>query len=416
MKRKVLAILLVLAMLFGLASFAADVKVDGKPLALTLKQQDGRILIKAQDAEKIGLKVEVAGQKVTLSNRYVKMHFEVGSNQVGVNDIKVSLDIPVVLDGQDIYLPFRFIFETLNYEVSWNKAEKMPQAKIKETKGYPISLKFGDKSFNVEAAPVKVVSMAPSITERIFDLGLEDHLVGRTKYCTYPEGALKVEEIGSMYTPDIEKIVSLKPDIILGETHFKPDVMEKFIEAGITVVAKSSPDAVAGIYDYTLFLGRIFDKQYEARAMASASNTKVSAVEYELSKKAYEKPRVYYSTGSGEYGEFGAPKNSFLGELIEICGGQNIMDVQWKEEKVVNWAYTVEDIVKNDPQIIFGSLFGAGAMKENDLFKEVTAVKNGKVYVDAENIFSKPTHRLLDEGLKKLLGFLHPEILPALQF
>ena len=71
--------------------------------------------------------------------------------------------------------------------------------------------------------PEKIISVAPNITEMLYEMGARDKLIARTDYCDYPEQCLELESIGSLYTPDIEKMISLQPDVVLASTHFTED-------------------------------------------------------------------------------------------------------------------------------------------------------------------------------------------------
>ena len=416
LRNKLLLVFAVLMLVFSTSVFGAGIIVDGKDVEMESYQTDGKLLVTAESFDKLGLKVQENENEIELSNRNVKFIFTLNKNEVKVNDIEVRLDAPIVKVEDKSYLPLRFVLETLNYEVKWNDEANKVEAVHQNTLGYPIEIKLGEEVYSIEEAPKSLVSMAPSITERIFDLGIQDKLVARTDYCTYPEATKEIESVGSMYTPDLERIVGLKPEVVICETHFKAEALEKLREAGIPIISKASSQDFEGIYDYTLFIGRVFDKQFEARAMVAASKAKVSTVKYLISSNNIIRPRTYYSTGSGDYGEYGGPENSFIGKMIVLCGGDNIMKEQWREGNAIDWAYTVEDIVKNDPEVIFGGAYGAGAMKTNELFKEVSAIQNDKVYVDDQEMFAKATHRLLDDGIKELLSLLQPTLAEQLSF
>jgi iron complex transport system substrate-binding protein len=96
---------------------------------------------------------------------------------------------------------------------------------------YPVDItdSFGDV-ITLESEPERVVSVAPNLTELMYELGAGDKLVGRSDYCDYPEEVSQIESVGTLYTPDIEKIVSLEPDVVIVSTHFDEDNTAKLEE------------------------------------------------------------------------------------------------------------------------------------------------------------------------------------------
>ena len=118
--------------------------------------------------------------------------------------------------------------ENQSSESSINAGETIYPVKITDSYGKEVTL---DKE------PKKVISVAPNISEIIFDLGAGEKLVGRTNYCDYPQEVTSVESIGTMRTPDIEKIISLEPDIVIASTHFNEENSKKLEDAGITVIS-----------------------------------------------------------------------------------------------------------------------------------------------------------------------------------
>ncbi|MGI6119405.1 MAG: helical backbone metal receptor, partial [Desulfosporosinus sp.] len=101
----------------------------------------------------------------------------------------------------------------------------------------------------IEKEPLKIISLAPNITETIFALERGNQLVGRTDYCDYPDEAAKIESVGSLETPSIEKIVILKPDLVIASTHFSKDVLKKLEELGITTIVLYGEESFDGAYE-----------------------------------------------------------------------------------------------------------------------------------------------------------------------
>lgn len=141
-------------------------------------------------------------------------------------------------------------------ESSINAGETIYPVKITDSYGKEVTL---DKE------PKKVISVAPNISEIIFDLGSGEKLVGRTNYCDYPQEVTSVESIGTMRTPDIEKIISLEPDIVIASTHFNEENSKKLEDAGITVISLYEENNVDGVYTMIETLGTALNKNDKAK-------------------------------------------------------------------------------------------------------------------------------------------------------
>ena len=279
-----------------------------------------------------------------------------------------------------------------------NNAKESAQS---EKVSYPVKIKdsFG-KELTLEKEPKKIISIAPNITEIIYKLGAEDKLVGRTDYCDYPEQVENVESIGTLRKPDIEKIIGLEPDLVIASTHFDEENTAKLEAAGIKVIGLYEENDVTGVYGMIETLGTALNKQPEATETVEEMKASIDKVTKTVSE--LEKPSVYYVVGYGESGDFSAPENTFVGQLIKLAGGNNIVP------ESDSWSFSLESLLESDPDII---VVRAGE-KENFMstegYKELTAVKEGRVYEIDNNLLDRQGYRN-SEGLLKLAEIFHPE-------
>ena len=209
---------------------------------------------------------------------------------------------------------------------------------------YPLTLtdSFGGE-VTLDKAPEKVVSVAPNMTELVYKLGAGNMLVGRTDYCDYPEEALNVESIGTLRTPDIEKIISLEPDLVLTSTHFNEENAQKLESAGIKVLSLYEENNVDGVYTMIDTLGKALNKQTEAEETVKEMKAAIEDTTKKI--EGLEKPKIYYVVGFGEYGDFSAPENTFVGQLIKLAGGDNIVPAS------DSWAFSLEKLIEADPEL-----------------------------------------------------------------
>lgn len=272
---------------------------------------------------------------------------------------------------------------------------------LAESVQYPVTIKDSfDKEVKLEKEPERVISIAPNITELIYKLKAEGKLVGRTDYCDYPEEVKNIESVGTLTTPDIEKIISLEPDLVIASTHFNEENTKKLEEAGINVIALYEENDVKGVYTIIDTLGTALNRKSESLQTVDAMEDTINNVQTKI--KGLEEPTVYYVVGYGEGGDFSAPPNTFVGQLIKLAGGKNIVP----ESK--SWSYSLEALIEADPEIIVVRNGEKDAFMNTDGYKELTAVKEGHVYEIDNNLLDRQGYRNAD-GVAELAKIFHPE-------
>lgn len=268
--------------------------------------------------------------------------------------------------------------------------------------GYPY--KFTDSMGNevvIESEPKRIISVAPSITETIYALGKEGNLVGRTDYCDYPEEAKNVESIGSLTNPDVEKIVELKPDVVIASTHFKEDVGQKLKDLGINIVVLNDSENVNGAYESINKLGEILNAKDKAQEVVNANKEKIEEIKEKTAKE--EAPTAYYVVGFGKNGDFTATGDTFIAEMIELAGGKNIA------QDATGWKYNLESLIENDPEYIIISNGMKDEFMATEGYKELSAVKNNNVFEIDNNLLNRQGPRI-SEGVEALAKILHPNL------
>ena len=266
---------------------------------------------------------------------------------------------------------------------------------------YPLTItdSFG-KEVTLDKEPEKIISVAPNITEMIFKLDAEDKLVGRTDYCDYPEDVSKIESIGTLRTPDIEKIISLDPDIVITSTHFNEENSKKLEDAGIIVISLYEENDVNGVYTMIETLGKALNKAEKANEIVEEMKNTIDEVKSTVS--GLEEPSVYYVVSYGESGDFSAPENTFVGGLIKIAGGKDIVPAS------DNWSFSLEALLEADPDIIIVRDGEKDKFMSTEGYKELTAVKEGRVYEIDNNLIDRQGYRNA-EGVLKLAEIFHQD-------
>lgn len=272
------------------------------------------------------------------------------------------------------------------------------------TTKYPYTFKdSAGREIIIEKEPTKIISGGPAITELVYALGKGSQLVGRTDYCDYPEESKSIQSIGTIMEPNIEKIIELKPDVVLVSAHFKEDVAKRIEDLGIKIVVLYDAKDFNGIYDLINVLGEVVNSQDKANELISSMKKKVEEVSQKVKDK--EKPKVYYVVDFGKNGDFTATGDTFLGQIIDMAGGNNIA------KHATGWMFSLEKIIENDPEYI---VLSKNYVSKNDFmttdgYKELSAVKNNKVIEIDDNLLNRQGPRIA-EGVEALAKILHPEL------
>jgi len=290
-------------------------------------------------------------------------------------------------------------FSACNQQVK----EKPKIEPLEEEKSlYPIKITDSyNREVIIENEPMRVISVAPSITETIFALGAGDKLVGRTDYCNYPQEVNNIESIGSLRQPSIEKIIDLKPDLVIASTHFKEDVLKSLEEAGVKVVVFYGEESFEGVYEVIQKVGTVLNKKDRAEDLISNMKNRAEKVISRVEK--LEKKEVYYVVFFGEQGDFTSGGDTFIGHLIEMSGGKNAAS------DVEGWKYSLERLIEKDPDIVICSMYDntKEKLREANGYKDLTAVKEGRLYEIDDDLLELQGPRLVD-GLEALAEIIHP--------
>jgi len=198
--------------------------------------------------------------------------------------------------------------------------------------------------------PKRVVSLSPSTTEIVSQIGLANSMQGRSSSCDFPEGVRQVPVVVDGTKPDFEKIAQIRPEVIVFDGNlFGDDVKQKLLQTGATLF-DISPSTIAEYEDRVLEFGSMTGTITRTSDMVDKVH---NAAETAASK--VPEPRVkgcVLMTGSGEF--LTAGKGSFVADVLKTCG----VDVIGADSKLFA-AMPVEQLVAADPELIFTG-FGEG--------------------------------------------------------
>jgi len=266
------------------------------------------------------------------------------------------------------------------------------------------------RTVQIEKQPQRIVSLAPSNTEIIYALGLEDKLVGTTDYCDYPEAAKSKPRVANYTTPNLEKVVSVKPDLILAEEIQEKTALPAMEKLGLTVIVTKDKTLDDILNDIKL-VGQVNGKKEEAAMLVDNLNARIQAVVSKTSTlNTEQRLKVLYVIWHDPIWTMGG--NTFVNDLIWKAGGINIFADDFEKSRVVS----LESIIQKNPQVIIVSgMATSGDLIYNNIKKEtrlegVDAMRNNRICrVSDANLVERPGPRIVD-GLEEVAKLLHPEI------
>lgn len=221
----------------------------------------------------------------------------------------------------------------------------------------------------VPSSPTRVVSCSPSVTEIIYALGAEELLVGRTDFCTYPAEVEGIPSIGGISNLNIERILSLQPDLIVSGSMVSKKFTDQLDEMGVPIVCVIEKPRFEALYDNIRAIGNLVGKEHEADSLNALLRDRVS----QLPTANCQLSTCYYVVGFGPAGNFTAGGNTFINDIIRMAGGRNIA------EEVSGWSYSLEALVKEDPDYIIVRREDSAAFCAMKPYNTLRAVRQGHV-------------------------------------
>lgn len=258
----------------------------------------------------------------------------------------------------------------------------------------------------VPVNPQRIISLAPSITENLFALGLADRIVGVTIYCDYPAQALKKEKVGGGLNPSLEKIISLNPDLVVGLVSGTSQRTIRALERWGLPLYLTPSKGFAGVLKTIQELGELTGAQGKATALAAAVRAQVQRVA-RLTKNV-RRPRVLFLVWQQPLWVVG--RESFINDLIGMAGGISITSDIRGEAAILS----LEEVVARAPEVILVSLpineeRGSMPLKGWERLRSVPAIRDGKVFALNSSLVKRPSYRLA-QGLEELARILHPQL------
>lgn len=223
-------------------------------------------------------------------------------------------------------------------------------------------------------APERIVSISPAITEVMFLVGAQNKLVGISDFCVYPPETEKIAKIGGMHNINFEVLLSLHPDVVLIGSMISQKDVDAIEKMGIPVICIVEETSMEGMADMMEVIGRITQCEEKAMTEASKWRDEVKEMRQENAQDTVTKKKVYYVVGFGDAGDFTAPKNTHINEIIELAGCENVGNT------LSSWNISREVLFKANPDIILIRKEDKDAFCSQHPYTLLKAVKENRVY------------------------------------
>lgn len=261
------------------------------------------------------------------------------------------------------------------------------------------------RAVNIAPNPQRLISLAPSITETLFALGVGKRIVGVTSYCDFPAEARLKEKVGDTLNPNLERIIALKPDLVIITTASQLENLTRRLDQLQIPVYVINPRTVKGVIASIRHLGEVTGTASRASEIAAEMERRIGHLQQQV--QSLQRPRVFYLLQTEPI--ITAGRNTFINDLINLAGGQSIS----AEETADYPQFSRETAIARAPEVIIapashGSELVSRERLQRD-FATTPAVRHHRIIVVNPDLVDRPGPRIV-EGLEQLARGLHPEI------
>jgi len=249
----------------------------------------------------------------------------------------------------------------------------------------------------------RIVSLAPSATEILFAVGLDQEIVGVTSFCDYPPPAKAKPKVGSSI-PNLEAIIGLKPDLVLAVKSevVRPDVLAKLEQLKVPVFVFAAK-VVEDIFGHIATTGRLVGHEKQAREVVQNLRDRLNEIRRRTSTVV--KVRVFYVVNTDPLITIGA--GSFIHQMLDIAGGDNIAGRLPSPYPRIS----IEEVLRKDPQVIIFPIGESEGIPEIEQqrwrrWTSLSAVMSNRLRQVRGELVNRPGPRVID-GIEVLANAMH---------
>jgi iron complex transport system substrate-binding protein len=248
----------------------------------------------------------------------------------------------------------------------------------------------------------RIVSLAPSATRILWELGAADHLAGVTRWCKDVVPAQVIAGlpiVGDCWNLDAAAVAEMRPDLVIGSVPYRAEAVQAILAQGLRFLAKS-PRTLDDIYGDIRLLAGVVERTAEGEQLAGKMQSQIAAVR-ERSVANKHRPRVYCEVWPNPL----RSAEDWVEELVEAAGGEFVPCPAGRQ-------VTAEEVIGADPEIIVlawaatGDRARADKVRSRPGWENVSAVRSNRIHVVRDEILNTPAPILL-EGLEALTALIH---------
>ena len=264
------------------------------------------------------------------------------------------------------------------------------------------------REVSINEIPQRIVSHVPSVTETLFAIGLDEKVVGVSDYCDYPEEAKLKPSVGSFWSPSIENIVALEPDLVLTSGDDEQFMLQlDSLEITYVVI---DPKDIDGILQSIELMGSITGTKNRAEELIEDMTKSINRIVNQTQNAP--KVRVFYTFATTDLNNpWTAGPGSFIDSLITLAGGENIA----ARVQAPFMQFSIEEVFSSDPEIIItndsmgSAVVQVEALRQHPVWSQMTALKQNRVYVIDGDLVNRSGPRIV-QGLEEVTKIIHPEL------
>jgi len=245
----------------------------------------------------------------------------------------------------------------------------------------------------------KIVSLVPWVTKSLYLTGEQKRLVGCTSFCPV-EASDHIPVVANAMNVNLEKILTLKPDVVIASSLNSPETIDNLKKLGIKVVIQPYPGSFEEICKYFVQIGDLVGQSVKAREIVNQQNARLSRLKASL--PAGKNPKILIQIGAKPL--FCAVPGTFMEDFIRFSGGKNIAS------DLKLGSVTREYVLKQNPDVIFIVTMGIVAQDEKQTwegYQSLSASKNKKIFIlDADKTCS-PTPILFVDALEEMIKVMY---------
>ncbi len=245
----------------------------------------------------------------------------------------------------------------------------------------------------------RIVSLVPWVTKSIYLMGEQSRLVGCTSFCPV-QSSDKVQVVANSMNINIEKIYTLKPDLVFASSLNKPETIDNLKKLGIKVVLQNYPESFDQICASFIQIGELVGQSLRANAIVNQQKARLTKLKAGIPPG--KSPKVFIQIGAKPL--FCAVPDTFMDDFIQFSGGKNTAS------ELKSGSVTREYVLLQNPDIIFIVTMGIVAKEEKDIwmgYTSLSASRYKKIFIlDADKTCS-PTPILFVDALEEMIGLMY---------